>query len=495
MEQWFVRVKPLAERAITAIKTGNVTFTPASRGDVLIKYFKNLHDWNISRQIVWGIPIPAFQNVADSNDWIFDTRVEQPTIEINGKTYKREEDTFDTWFSSGQWPFITTDYLEKGELSRFYPLSVMETAGEILFAWVARMLMLGLYVTDQVPFKHVYLHGLVLDSHGKKMSKSRGNVINPMDMIDTYGSDALRMGVVAARSANQHQAFSPDKVMAARNFANKLWNIGRYIEGKVGQGVVTPALKTTSLADHWIAGELEQARAAVENNMQNYRFAEAADTIYHVIWNSVADWYLEANKVEENLTMLMWVLQTCLKLAHPFAPFVSETIWQTLKWDTGNLISAPWPEAIKAYDDIAAQEFEQLKALVSEARYVALELGGKKQTLVYGSDSLIDDNHALITRLAGLKEVKKIDNPKGLRLAVPGREAWLAIDEKTLKKHRKNLEERLEKVSGIIKNLETRLASDSYVANAPLDVVEETRQQLKQQTDLSTRLHAELELV
>lgn len=495
MDQWFVQVAPLVRKVTTAIEAREVTFTPANKGKILINYLNNLHDWNISRQIAWGIPIPAFQNTADHTDWIFDTRVEQRTIEVDGKIYRREEDTFDTWFSSGQWPFVTTDYLQKGALAKFYPNSVLETGQDILYQWVARMLMLGMYRTGQVPFKHVYLHGMVLDGKGQKMSKSKGNVVDVMKPIADYGSDALRMGVVSARSAAQNQALLPDRVVTGRNFANKLWNVARYIESKIGEADVKPELAIKTLADHWIVSELDSAQTAIETNLKNYRFAEATDVVYHAIWNSVADWYLEANKVEENLELLAWVLQTCLKLAHPFAPFVTETIWQTLKWDDTLLISSPWPEHTTEYSAIAAQEFEQLKSLVSEIRFVTTELRDKKQTLLYGSDSLIEDNEALVARLSGLKEVKKVDSPKGLRLAVPGREAWLEINEKSLKKHHKELEERIAKVSALIKTFETRLANDSYVKNAPPQVVEETRTQLKEQKQLEARLQAELELI
>jgi len=250
--------------------------------------------------------------VADHNDWIYDTRVEQLTIERDGKSYRREEDTFDTWFSSGQWPFITTDYLQEGELSKFYPTSVLETGQDILYQWVARMLMLGIYRTGQVPFKHVYLHGMVLDGKGQKMSKSKGNVVDVMKPIAEFGSDALRMGVVSARSPAQDQALLPDRVVTGRNFANKLWNIARYVEGRVGETEKTSELKITSLADHWIVSELVKAQTAIEDNLGNYRFAEAADVVYHAIWNSVADWYLEASKAEENIELLAWVLGTRL---------------------------------------------------------------------------------------------------------------------------------------------------------------------------------------
>ncbi len=495
MDQWFVQVAPLVEKVIAVIEAGDVTFTPSNKGKVLVNYLKNLHDWNISRQIAWGIPIPAFQNTADHSDWIFDTRVEEKTITLNGKTYRREEDTFDTWFSSGQWPFVTTDYLAKGELAKFYPTSVLETGQDILYQWVARMLMLGIYRTDQVPFKHVYLHGMVLDGKGQKMSKSKNNVEDALEVIGKFGSDALRVGVVSARSAAQDQALLPDRVVTGRNFANKLWNVARFIEGKVGERSSESIPTPVSIADHWIMRELAQAQEAIENSLANYRFAEAVDTVYHVIWDCVADWYLEASKTETNVQLLAWVLATSLRLAHPFAPFVTETIWQTLRWEKSLLMTSSWPEPIKGFNDIAVAEFEQLRALVSEIRFVTSELRDKKHTLLYGSDSLIEDNEELVGRLANLKEVRKVTNPKGLQLAVPGREAWLEIDEKTLKKRHKELEERIEKVRANMAALEKRLANEGYIAKAPANVVEETKSSLKEQQELETRLTRELELI
>ena len=493
-DQWFLKTKDMAARAKKTIEDGEVTFYPAGRGRALMQYYDNIRDWNLSRQIPWGIPIPAFQNISDSNDWIFDDRVELETIEVNGKTYKREEDTFDTWFSSGQWPFVVTDYLDGGELAKFYPNNVMETGHDILYPWVSRMIMLGLHMTDKVPFTEVYLHGLVLDEHSKKMSKSKGNVINPIETIEKYGSDALRLGLVASRSAGQNQAFSTASVVAGRNFANKLWNIARYIEGTGGEVKVVPKPEANNIADHWIIAELNTAITNIDKNLAQYRFAEAADVVYHTIWGSVADWYLEASKNDENLPLLAWVLETSLKIAHPFAPFVTETIWQTLELHEKPLISSQWPKLAEC-SDIAAAEFEQLKQLVSEARYVTRELGGKKQTLLYGADSLIADNASLIAGLASLKEVKKTENPQGLQLAVAGREAWLDIDQKTLKHHRKNLEQRIKDIEAQITTLEGRLANESYVNNAPEAVVTETRQQLKQQQSLLTRLQTELQVI
>lgn len=493
-DQWFIKVKPLAERAMQAIEQDEIIFYPAGKKKIILQYLENLHDWNISRQIPWGIPIPAFHNLEDSTDWIFDERVNQEIIEVNGKRYKREDDTFDTWFSSGQWPFITTDYLNKGDLSRFYPTDMMETGHDLIDRWVARMIMLGLYVTNQIPFKNVYMHGMVLDEKGKKMSKSKGNVINPMDIIAEFGSDALRMGVVANRSAGQNQAFSVDKVVAGRNFCNKLWNIARYIEGKVGENMIAETPTVQSIADHWIVSELEQARKSIEEYIAEYRFAEATDTVYHVIWHSVADWYIEATKQSENIPLMAWVLDTCLQLAHPFAPFVSETIWQASQRKQGLLMTQSWPEQAPAFDDIAAGEFVQLQSVITEIRYITKELGSKNHLLLYQNDSLVRDNQDLIKQLARLKGIARTDQPHGLRLAVANREVWLDIDEHTLRKHRKHLEKRRDNVKQTITQLETRLKNESYVKNAPAALVDETKQALSDHTALLSRIEAELKI-
>lgn len=494
-EQWFLKMEPLAKRAIEVIESGAIAFTPASSQTLLIQYLRNLHDWNLSRQIPWGIPIPAFQNVANPDDWIFDERVDEKTIVVNGATYKREEDTFDTWFSSGQWPFVVTDFLDKGELSRYFPLSVMETGRDILYAWVSRMIMLSLYATDQVPFTSVYLHGLVLDESGIKMSKSKGNVINPMELVAEFGSDALRLGVIANRSAGQNQAFSRGRVQAGRNFCNKLWNIARFAEHKLGENFQPKAPEPHSLADHWIISELDSASKAIQTALDNSRFAEASESMYHAIWDSVADWYIEASKDQDNLDLLAWVLDTSLKLAHPFAPFVTETIWQTLSWHKSLLISEPWPDAI-AYDEIAAAEFTRVQELVSEARFVITALpGNEKYSLLYQTDSLIADNKDLIKRLAKLKDVTVTDQARGLRLANSGRDAWLDVSADTLSEHQTNLEARLATAHADIKALQGRLANKSYVEKAPAALVEETQKQLVEKEALVTRLQTELEVL
>jgi valyl-tRNA synthetase len=489
-DQWFLKVRSLAYEAIKAIEAGKVSFTPKSKGKLVVQYLKNLKDWNLSRQIAWGIPIPAFQNVNDHTDWIFDTRVDEPTIEVDGKTYRREEDTFDTWFSSGQWPYITTDYLTDGKLKRFYPSSVMETGADILYAWVSRMIMLGLYRTGEVPFKDVYLHGLVLDEHGQKMSKSKGNVINPMESIAEYGSDALRLGLVMNRTAGMNQAFSTATVVAGRNFCNKLWNVARFIEPLVKEfGGVTP--KPVTLADHWVLFRLDEARRSIDELMEKFRFSEAADIVYHTIWNDVADWYLEASKGRSNESVLAWVLETALKIAHPFAPFVTETIWTTMDGDRGLLVTSPWPTK-PTYDRIAAEEFERLKDLVVETRFVAKELPGGKQTLLYENDSLLADNSDVIARLAHLEAVQHTEKPEGLRIAVPNREAWLKVTPDVLYEHQGKLETRLAECKQRIMQLEARLSNKNYVKQAPRKIVDQTKEELETLTELEARLGREL---
>jgi len=494
-EQWFINMKPLAKRALDALENGEIDFFPASRQQILKQYLGNIRDWNLSRQIPWGIPIPAFQNVADENDWIFDDRVNEETIEVDGKTYKREEDTFDTWFSSGQWPFITTDVMDGGDLSRFYPTSLLETGTDLLDRWIARMIMLGLYVTDKVPFKDVYLHGMVLDAHSQKMSKSKGNVINPMDSIAEYGSDALRLGLIASRSPGQNQAFSDDRIIAGRNFCNKLWNIARFVENKLGDSYLPKAPVAKSLADHWIISELATAKTTIERTLDGYRFAEASDAMYHAIWDSVADWYIEASKDQDNPDLLAWVIDTSLKLAHPFAPFVTETIWQTLQWHDSLLIKEDWPTIID-FNEIAAAEFGRVQQLVSETRFVITSLpGNEKYGLLYQDDSLIEDNKDLIQRLARLKSVESTDQARGVRLAASGRDAWLDVSAETLSEHQINLEERLASTHGDIKALEGRLKNVNYLQKAPAKLVDETKSQLEEKKAVVIRLQHELEVL
>ena len=494
-EQWFIKTQSLAQPAIDALKKEEITFYPASKRKELIAYLEQLKDWNISRQIPWGIPIPAFVNENYPKDWIFDTRTNEQSIVVNGTTYIREEDTFDTWFSSGQWPYIVTDYLTGGDLANYFPTDMMETGMDIMRAWVSRMIMLSLYRTGKVPFKEVYLHGMVNDEHNQKMSKSKGNVINPMELVAEFGSDATRMGVISGRAPAQSQAFNRGSVIAARNFCNKLWNISRFVEAQIGDNHQIVDLEPQTPADHWIIRQLNDAANNIAVRIEQYRFSEASETVYHTIWDDVADWYIESSKTAINRPLLSWVLATSLKIAHPFAPFVTETIWQTLNYTDGILMRETWPTPEK-FDPIAAEQFEQLKLLVAEGRWVIAELpGNKKYRLLYGNDSLIADNQDTIKHLMRLEAIEHTDQPRGLRLAAANREAWLDIDSETLYQHQENLEMRLAEARQKLAGLKKRLENPTYVEKAPAHLVEETREQLAEQEKIITRLVSELEVI
>ena len=494
-EQWFIKTQSLAQPAIDALKKEEITFYPASKRKELIAYLEQLKDWNISRQIPWGIPIPAFVNENDPKDWIFDTRTNEQSIVVNGTTYIREEDTFDTWFSSGQWSYIVTDYLDGGELANYFPTDMMETGMDIMRAWVSRMIMLSLYRTGKLPFKEVYLHGMVNDEHNQKMSKSKGNVINPMELVAEFGSDATRMGLISGRAPAQSQAFNRGSVIAARNFCNKLWNIARFVEAQIGDNHQIVDLEPQTPADHWIIRQLNDAANNIAVRLEQYRFSEASETVYHTIWDDVADWYIESSKTAINRPLLSWVLATSLKIAHPFAPFVTETIWQTLNYTDGILMREAWPTPEK-FDPIAAEQFEQLKLLVAEGRWVIAELpGNKKYRLLYGNDSLIADNQDTIKHLMRLEAIEHTDQPRGLRLAAANREAWLDIDSETLYQHQENLEMRLAEARQKLAGLKKRLENPTYVEKAPAHLVEETREQLAEQEKIITRLVSELEVI
>ncbi len=480
-EQWFIDMKPLSKKAIKTLKDGKIKFYPTQKLDQLITYLEGLHDWNISRQIAWGIPIPAFQNIEDPKEWIFDTRTDQETIEINNKTYHRDPDVFDTWFSSGQWPYATLDYPDGKSYKQFYPLSLMETGFDILNPWVSRMIMLGIYITGVVPFKEVYLHGMVLDEHGAKMSKSKGNVVNPMDIIDKYGSDALRMGLITGQSAGNNQPFTTAKVVGARNFCNKLWNIARYIETKIEKESNKPPTPET-IADHWALSVLQHSSNRLTVLLEDYRISEAYDLLYHMVWDEIADWYVEASKQGTGQGMLEYVLTTILKLSHPFAPFVTEAIYQTIS-PNKLLISSEWPKIID-FNRTKANEFKKIKKIVSEVRQLAVNLKATHPSLVYEKSDFLTNNALLIAKLAKLETLEQRSKPSGIRLISAS--AYLDVDQKYLQAYLNELNDKINHLTKTISNLEKRLSNKAYVAQAPKNVVQQTKDQLAQaKTDLS----------
>ncbi len=563
-EQWFIDVKKLAKTAIEHLNNNEIKFHPANKQKVLINYLENLKDWNISRQIPWGIAIPMFKKVndeaTDEPDWIFDRRTNLKEIEKSGVKYVRDEDTFDTWFSSSHWPIVCTDWSEQNP-TPYYPLNVMETGADILFAWVARMIMMGLYVTGEVPFKEVYLHGLVLDAHGKKMSKSKGNVINPMDLVAKYGSDAFRLGILRGRSAGMNQAFSENSVIAGRNLCNKLWNISRLIQSIVdedakesedeivdsrssgawqgeekravpvateqrgerksslldfpseavlsrnetGDGdagresIISSSYTTNNMGEDWICRELNDCIKQVEADMKTYRFAEAVETLYQTIWDKYAGWFLESQKIYRNVPLLEKTLETVLIALHPFAPFVTEAIWQNLSWTEGMIITEKWPERL-VFDPISAENFESLITIVSEVRGTLQALPGTnnatKYGLMYDNDSLVEDNLLLIKTLTKVPEINALNgSPRGLRVALANHELYLDVPEKVVNEYKDALTEKILSVGRELNALNARMLNPNYVEKAPEHLVKETKDAIKEKESLIERLKTQLSLI
>ncbi|HET9850393.1 MAG TPA: valine--tRNA ligase [Candidatus Saccharimonadales bacterium] len=495
-QQWFVKMRSLAEKAERYLNHDQIKFYPASKKKQVLNYLAEVKDWNISRQIAWGIPIPAFVNTKDENDWIFDERVNKQTIKVDGVTYRRDPDVFDTWFSSGQWPFVTLDYPDGPAFKQFYPLSLMETGGEILYQWVARMIMLGLYVTDEVPFKNVYIHGYVLAEDGAKMSKSLGNVINPLDIIGEFGSDALRMGLLTGRRPGINQGYHPAKIKGGRNFANKLWNIARYTEDKVGDvPEFQPSLTANTLAEHWILARAGETARAVGQALENYRLSEAYEHVYEYIWHDLADWYIEVSKTEPNPALLAGVLQLSLKLVHPFAPFISETIWQTLAWTRDSLLAIQrWP-AQADHDPAKASQFQDLVEIISEIRRINAAMGVKAPALYFRDSELIKGNAGLIQRLAGVSAVQESGVPKsfGIRINKVGFDCWLNVDTATTQAYLdKLIDQRLVHQKNI-DNLQARLNNQGYLKQAPAEVVNQSREGLQKEQALLSQIQSEID--
>lgn len=550
-EQWFIDVKKLANTAIEHLNNNEIKFYPENKQKVLINYLENLKDWNISRQIPWGIAIPMFKKAnkeaTDEPDWIFDRRTNLKEIEKNGVRYIRDEDTFDTWFSSSHWPIVCTDWSEDNP-TPYYPLNVMETGVDLIFAWVSRMIMMGLYVTGEVPFKEVYLHGMVLDAHGKKMSKSKGNVINPMDLVVKYGSDAFRLGILRGRSAGMNQAFSENSVISGRNLANKLWNISRLVQSIVDEGgevevgmsehFASPSetqgdessrvsdspgrrpdsstgvslgarqsvnesnfnlYTTDNMGEDWICREINDCLGQVEQDMATYRFAEAVETLYSTIWDKYADWFLESQKIYKNTGLLKKTLETLLIALHPFAPFVTEAIWQNLSWTEGFIITAKWPKKL-IYDPISAENFENIRIIVNEVRGTLQALPGtnnaKKYSLMYDHDSLVGDNLLLIKALTKVPAITALNgSPRGLRIALASHELYLDIPEKVVREYKDALTEKILAVGKELDALNLRMSNPNYVDRAPEHLVKETRDQIAEKSALISRLKTQLTLI
>jgi valyl-tRNA synthetase len=350
-DQWFVKMAPLGKMALESVDRGEIRFIPDNYEKIFRYWMENTIDWNISRQIVWGIQIPAwFKNRGEANE-----EVKASHTKPDGDGWEQDSDTFDTWFSSGQWPLITLGYPDGADYKKYYPTDVMETGHDLIFKWVPRMVIFGLYLGKKAPFHTVYLHGLVNDANGKKMSKSKGNVVSPLDLTKKYGTDALRIGLVVGNTPGSDLALREDKIKGYKHFANKLWNITRFIlTSKAEIGDISNV--KLDPADQALLDELGAITKEVTEDMENYRLYLAAEKLYHYVWHRFADAILEeskpilfgedAAKKHSRIFALHSILKTVLALLHPFMPFVTEEIWGSLEKDpddTALLMVQRWP--------------------------------------------------------------------------------------------------------------------------------------------------------
>jgi valyl-tRNA synthetase len=494
-EQWFLRIKELNKPVIKALKNDEVLIFPKRFKKVALNWLEQEHDWCVSRDSCWwGIRMPVYYRTSHDNkkEPYIVAGNEQEAIQYYGEgNYRAETATFDTWFSSGQWPYATLKTTGNNDFEDFYPTELMGTAREILHKWVTRMIMFSLYKTKQIPFKHVYLWGLVTDAHGKKMSKSKGNVVDPLKMTGLYGTDALRMAGAISNTAGTDSPMSEKRVEAMRNFCNKLWNVARYVGDAVGDDFKPSSNpQARNSIDHWMLNLLQHKTEKIEQNLNNYRLNEASNDVYHLLWDDFADWYIEGSKQELNREVLAYGLETILKLAHPFAPFVTEIIWQTLAWHEDLLISSSWPKAGKS-NARAADEFEEIRQIVSEIRYITSVLHVAKPNLYYTREPFLTKHAELIQHLAGLGSVSEVRDGQGLHLTQTKYRCWLDVDQEATLHYSKQLEEKRAAQEKLVAQLQARINNQDYVKNAPKAVVQQSEEQLKAAQALLTKINKE----
>jgi valyl-tRNA synthetase len=517
--QWFVDVnKPvvrwkgkqrsLKEVLQSVVREGDIDLIPPRFQKIYFHWIDNLRDWCISRQIWWGHRIPVWYRTDTDGRQETYVGVLPPTDESEGwHEWEQDPDTLDTWFSSSLWTWSTLidqnlardyslsldDLLKKSpDFQAYHPTNVLETGWDILFFWVARMILSTTYVTGQVPFKDVYLHGMVRAEDGRKMSKSRPeSIIDPLSVIPKYGTDALRMALIMGVKPGNDQSWGWGKIEANRNFANKLWNIARYVEDTVGDVSNREGAHPDLAADHWILHKLRLAQDKISSELDAYGFSEAYDTLYHFVWDDLADWYIEASKAEPNKPLLAYLLESVLVLAHPFAPFVTETIWQTLAWEADSVLAARTLTDVLKSDKRQAADFEEIRAIVTEARFIMNALKVSGVTLYFTDVPFLRDNATIIKRLAHLQDVTEVQDGTGLYLTSTKHRSWLDIDKGTAQAYLKELEGKQAKQVTVIKQLESRLANKDYAKNAPHKVVEQTKDQLQEAKELSATIETE----
>ncbi len=514
-DQWYVNAGELAKPAIKAVEDGRTKFVPGNWDKTYFEWMRNIQPWCISRQLWWGHQIPAWYG---PDGEVFVAHNEDEAHELAHAHYgravalERDPDVLDTWFSSALWPFSTLGWPEETpELKRYYPTNVLVTGFDIIFFWVARMMMMGLHFMKEVPFDTVYIHALVRDEKGAKMSKSKGNVIDPLELVDEYGADALRFTLAAMAAQGRDIKLATSRIEGYRNFATKLWNAARFAEmnGCTGGTGGFDPLSARHTVNRWIAGEVARTAAEVAGAIESHRYNEAAGAIYRFVWNVYCDWYLELIKPllngddkavkGETRAMTGWALDRILAMLHPFMPFVTEELWQLLGERQKPLILSSWPESDGVADDEARAEMDWVIRLVSQVRSVRAEMnvpaGAKVPLVVVGADGMtmlrIGHHGKTLKRLARLESLELAD-------AVPTGAVQMVLDEATIamplagvidiEAEMARLNKAISKTEGEISGLEKKLANENFTLRAPAHVVEAQRQRQREAEELAGKL-------
>jgi valyl-tRNA synthetase len=437
-DQWYVDAETLAKPAIEAVRSGAIEIVPKTWEKTFFNWMENIQPWCVSRQLWWGHRIPAWY-ADDGSIYVAETE-EEAQAQAGNKAIQRDEDVLDTWFSSALWPFATLGWPDENALvARHYPNDLLISGFDILFFWDARMAMQGLHFMKEVPWRRLYLHGLVRAADGQKMSKSKGNVVDPLGLIDQYGADALRFFMAAMESQGRDVKMDEKRVEGYRNFATKLWNAARFCQSNgigASQSIAAPA--ATSAVNRWIVGEVVETVAEIDKALADLRFDAAANAIYHFVWDQFCDWYIELIKGqfdEETKAVAGWVLDQILVMLHPFMPFVTEELWSKMGERPYDLIVAQWPRPEASVDAGAKAEVEWLIALVGNVRAAKAELGiapGARLTAHIAEPSTqtratIERNASVIDRLARLEAIRFEPAPAGAAMQVSAGDAMLAI--------------------------------------------------------------------
>ena len=503
-QQWFINVnkkvngKSLKERSIEVVRKKKITIIPERFDKTYFHWMENLRDWCISRQIWWGHQIPVWYCKTPKKEGCANPIVREKTPiqcpSCKGTKLEQDPDTLDTWFSSGLWTFSTLGWPKKTkELDYFHPTSVLETGHDILFFWVARMIVLTTYLLEEVPFKTVYLHGLVLDKEGQKMSKSLGNGINPLDMIEKYGTDAVRLSLVLGSSPGNNMRLYEEKIAGYRNFVNKIWNGARFVLMNMEKGDFALKInpKSLTLADEWILERTQELIAQATKGIEEYRFSEVGLLIYDFFWREYCDWYLEMSKINPNKPVLLYVLKTLLALLHPFTPFVTEALWGKMHIPE-KLITSAWPKPNKKFAfKTAKRKMEAVIQVISMIRQARseykIEPAKKISATLYGGEftSVLQANENILKTLARLEKIEIQKEGKKIKQAIAQLAGSIEIyipltGLMDVEQEKNRINKELLSTETYLKGLTQKLSNAGYVKNAPPAIVAQDEERKKE---------------